>query len=154
MPKWTFYLTGLGLFLGAASAPADSPDARSIDPARSGVMMAAAMLPMGAPLPGVHHTLLEDGMRPLLPLPAKIAPAGGDTEADDAPALGLHVQGFELVPPAVPRGYLAQGNVEVSLPLGRALDLRTGVRVKYETGVSRDALDLDGTPTLGFGLRF
>ena len=100
---------------------------------------------------------LADGQRPLV-LPesqrsALVAPTLPD-KSRLTNLLDLRLQPTPLASPAEPGQRLGHGDAVLSLPIGQWLQLRTGVRLDYESHPRNGAWQVDGAPTVGIGVRF
>ena len=84
---------------------------------------------------------------------ASAAPALPD-ESRLTNLLDLRLQPTPLAPPVQPGQRVGYGDAVLSLPIGKWLQLRTGVRVDYENHQRNGVWQVDGMPTVGIGVRF
>ena len=49
---------------------------------------------------------------------------------------------------------LGYGNLVLSVPLNDSLDIRTGVRVDYDSSPQQQSFEAEATPTIGVGFEF
>lgn len=86
------------------------------------------------------------------PQPAAKARAAQDTGISDHLALELCPTPLES--PSEAGRSLGHGNVVISLPLGDAMELRTGVRVDYDSSPGSENFEAEAIPTIGVGFDF
>ena len=129
---------GLILWLGAlASAPAlaDPPANLGLPPAAD-----------------------ASGVQPLVVPAAPVAEAERETRASQDRSLdewvALRFEPTRLSAPSEPGMRHGNADVSLSLPLAGPIDLRTGVRLDYESHPASGDWDVDSTPTVGVGVRF
>jgi hypothetical protein len=83
------------------------------------------------------------------------APGGrGPTRVDLTDVIDLRLHAAPIRGAAVPGRRMGHGDVVFSVPVSEALDLRTGVRVDYDSSPASQDFDADPIPTLGVGVKF
>lgn len=86
--------------------------------------------------------------------PVPVEAVGSDDELDLSKHLALNLNPTQLRSPNEPGRRQGHGGVVLSVPLNDAMDLRTGVRVDYDSGPSSQSLAAEATPTIGVGFEF
>lgn len=145
----------IGTLVLAASAAADDPGSVSV--ARIEPVTATA-----APQRGLQRRipLAQDEKRLYAPEsavatePPPAARAQAEEYSGISEHLALELRPTQLESPNEAGRSLGHGNVVISLPLGDAMELRTGVRVDYDSSPGSENFDAEATPTIGVGFEF
>ena len=85
---------------------------------------------------------------------SKSVPANGDLDLDLSQHLALNLRPAPLRSPSQAGRSVGYGDIVLSVPLSDSIDLRTGVRVAYDSSPGSEALDAEATPTIGVGFEF
>jgi hypothetical protein len=109
-------------------------------------------------------TLAGDAQRVYVPSTAstseaplsKSVPANGDLDLDLdlSQHLALNLRPASLHSPSQAGRSVGYGDIVLSVPLSDSIDLRTGVRVDYDSSPGSETLDAEATPTIGVGFEF
>jgi hypothetical protein len=83
---------------------------------------------------------------------AKPVPANDDLDLSQH--LALNLRPSPLRSPSEVGRSLGYGDIVLSVPLSDSMDLRTGVRVAYDSSPGSETLDAEATPTIGVGFEF
>jgi len=85
-------------------------------------------------------------------LPPAEAVKAGDHDLTDH--LALNLEPTDLSSPNEAGRRHGRGDVVLSVPLNETVDLRTGVRVDYDSNPTSQNFAAEATPTIGVGLQF
>ena len=145
----------IGTLVLAVSAAAD--DTGSIDVARmepgSGNEVSRRGLQCRIPL-AKDETRLYTPEAAVAPEPRPAAVVQDEKGPRISERLALELRPTPLESPNEAGRRLGHGNVVISVPLGEAMELRTGVRVDYDSSPSSGSFDAEAIPTIGVGFEF
>lgn len=117
---------------------------------------------LGAPVAGAQPPSVSAGPSGGIGGLAPLAVASGPprpAEVRARPSVLARLIRLRLAPaplrsPAQPGWRMGYGDVTLMLPLAGPLELRTGVRLDYESRPEDGSWEADPVPTVGIGLRF
>ena len=86
--------------------------------------------------------------------PRTVAVARDEKGPGISERLALELLPTPLESPSEAGRSLGHGNVVISVPLGEAMELRTGVRVDYDSSPGSGSFNAEAIPTVGVGFEF
>ena len=145
----------IGTLALAVSAAADDPGSIAvarIEPGAAGVVSQRG-LERRIPLAKDEKHLYAPEAK-LIGEPRPAAGVLDEEESSISDHLALELRPTPLASPSEAGRSLGHGNVVISLPLGDTVELRTGVRIDYDSSPGSESFDAEAIPTIGVGFEF